>query len=748
MDNSSLKQLLLQYSLDDLLKSFAALDLWIPNIASPVKMQYLYVLLEIIQNDLPLKSKIISYREFECLCANIIKLLPTFSILEDYVPERDWGEIRYYYDKSLYKIFYGCDLSNSYDHYYSFEIIHKQFENAYLKMVNRSVKSEFRFCLSVQDHLLSNIKQIQQASINISPGNISVPSEVFWQEVKSYIDQFTPCNNFDKDIVALYSCDFDTKEAPKQPDLKKFEEFAFKGKNCTYYFVKKNEKYYPVMPRRYFSILYDTWGNILKQVYRQLIDDGKNPEISIGIEVFKFIQDRVKKSNLYGVVSPVSPEKSPYHTTFAAAIVSKNKLFMVNVIPPSVQSTVVDNYLDELKSELIEAQKVLSVFPTKLMLWMQKQIVEIYSNTQGEVLTPVFLIVIPYCMTELFSFKRHRNLPGHIIGIDQFVGIIDGLENIDDLAEFFDYYESAKCTIAPMASYLDIYGSFKDLNGVLSPGARKYDWISIGCHLGSDFRYRDLQNFWQKFPEQNFFGNPRSWAFPEETSRVLSSRAFLGYAYYQKVGCASLFINSPAHLMKYEQGKITDLIMNSIYDALVHYADTLVNLSFAKEICKIQILVLPLSLVRESAELHHVTHLLPNDKIWEMDISGIDYCDYGIRIVFNDESIIASQSNFNDRTIQINLLLDILRQIDNIYKDANFPQLEDLISKEKTKKCRVKLFAIQKRVSFPELIKPILPEKKDWKLADKTIAQVASSIKIVPGAYNQVEAKKRLLPNP
>jgi hypothetical protein len=59
-------------------------------------------------------------------------------MLEDYVPEADWGEIKYFHENKIYKIFYGGDLSNPYDYYYSFEILYGSFKKYYDQNLSRS----------------------------------------------------------------------------------------------------------------------------------------------------------------------------------------------------------------------------------------------------------------------------------------------------------------------------------------------------------------------------------------------------------------------------------------------------------------------------------------------------------------------------------------------------------------------------------------------------------------------------------
>src|SRR5262249_9657293 len=93
-DPSPLVSFLQEYSFDDLARAFFALSLWLPNISSPIKLLYLYALLESVAPLLPSENRLNMYADIEDFCETIFKLLPSFPMLEDYVPDADWGEIQ------------------------------------------------------------------------------------------------------------------------------------------------------------------------------------------------------------------------------------------------------------------------------------------------------------------------------------------------------------------------------------------------------------------------------------------------------------------------------------------------------------------------------------------------------------------------------------------------------------------------------------------------------------------------------
>jgi hypothetical protein len=204
-----LRTFLKQYSLDDLARSVFVLNLWLPNIASPIKSQYLYILIEEIGSELPKEAKIRTYADFVEMCGQIVNFIPSFPMIEDYVPEADWGHIKYFFKKRFYQIFYGGDLSNAYDFYYSFEIIHKWFDEYYLKLIKRSALAEFKFALELQDHILKDLKQDFDADTTLSAGDFNTPSEVFWSDANSFIDNFRPEKVYSPELVSLYTykCD-------------------------------------------------------------------------------------------------------------------------------------------------------------------------------------------------------------------------------------------------------------------------------------------------------------------------------------------------------------------------------------------------------------------------------------------------------------------------------------------------------------------------------------------------------------
>lgn len=751
-NGEKLNLLLLNYSADDLLRSFFILNLWLPNTASPIKIQYLYVTLESIQKDLPVEDRITSYVDFELFCKSLFAVLPSFMMLEDYVPEPDWGEIKYFLDKKFYKIFYGGDLSNPYDFYYSYEIIHRPFEQQYLDLIKRSPITELRFCLELQDHILKNLTQEKSDAVdNISPGDIEIPSENFWKNACDFIDQYKPEDDYVPDILSMYTREL--TDSATLPPMDSFVDNAYRGRNCRYFFIKKDNRYYPVMPRKWLTVLYDTWGIFLRDHYAEIVKklDNKNPSILIGIELGKFIQDRIDEDAIFPYVTPLKEDQKPPHELRYTAVLAGDKLFLIYTTPPVYNGDELSKHLEEISSKLKESSDLVKKTPVRLGIFAKQQTLEIQSTKEGRVLEPVFVVALPSPLSDIDGhIKIPDGIEAEIMTLDQVAGIFDEIEKPKELSEFVDHLaeEREHARIAPLNSYLDRFGSFKDSYGVLVPGAIEPDQIMLDFSWGSNFRFKSLKEFWSLFPEDSFYGHPRSWTIPTDrrtkTGFILHSRTFFGYAYYQKIGEASFFINAPVHRMELEEGGTNDSIMQSLFDAIDIYPHIIEKLNFTKFHNKVQIFFCPSSLALKEDELAHVRHLVQDTDLWAMDCARLRSRDYGIRVVYNREKLMEALKDVPDRSIQIRLLIDVLEQLNNLAPEANLADIKTELEKEKSKKARFKTFMVERKVSFPEGIGTLFPDQKEYKLADKEIAKIALGLDIQPGTYSAEEGKKKL----
>ncbi len=90
----ALGDLFAKYSAEDVVLALDVSDLWLPNISSQVKHHFaLGVAVSMPQEQFAGIKRLDTYSEFCEFIGTVYKLLPSFPMLEDYIPEPDWGDV-------------------------------------------------------------------------------------------------------------------------------------------------------------------------------------------------------------------------------------------------------------------------------------------------------------------------------------------------------------------------------------------------------------------------------------------------------------------------------------------------------------------------------------------------------------------------------------------------------------------------------------------------------------------------------
>ncbi|MBM4146942.1 MAG: hypothetical protein FJ240_11860, partial [Nitrospira sp.] len=669
----SITDIFSKYSIQDIATALFVSSLWLPNIASGIKHQLLLsIFVSIEPESFSKDNKIISYSDFEKFMKQIYPLLPTFFMLEDYIPETDWGDVKFFHNEQIYKIFYGQELSNVYDYLILFQMLYIHFDEEYLKVSGRSPILELQHCLKLQDIIISEISSqaTSDALSAIEPGHIEIPQETFWENAVGFYTRFRPESYFGKAFLQNFSMELG-EWSREYLTSEKFQDMVYRGKVVPSYFLHHKGQYLLVLPRRSSSILFDVWAAIYREHNEKVGEKSISYSMRIGGDLYRYIKTRLNSSFLRPLVSAVLPGGTPHDTLFSTAFISKDRLILLYVTSPAYSRKIIEKELEEIAPRLNEAMKLFSASPLTISLPLEKGNVQFKSRPDGD-LKPELFVVIPQVSTEMFSLSVPTSLPGNLIFMDQLLGIVDEIDEVDTFTGFIEYREEYDKYMQPvMVSPLDIFGSYKSSLGILIEGAADYDFISLDPHWGSNLRYKTLTEFWKVYPEKHFFDHPRSWRVKKETeTRVrLEARGYFGAALYCRVGRAHVFLNAPFDSMNYEQGLLANLLMECLEDTLSVNKDVLEKHQFIKACDQLQVLFFPKSLVEGNEKFKHLKHLDPHEGFWRSDY-GFPYKSfYGIRLVFNDKLLSKAFIEAKDRSIEIDLLNEFLFQLDMIAPD-------------------------------------------------------------------------------
>jgi hypothetical protein len=737
------------HSVHDITSSLFVSSLWLPNISSLIKHQLLVAILASMKPENFSDSKLITnYSEFSHFLKKIYDVLPNFFMLEDYIPEIDWGDVKFYHNRRMYKIFFGQELCSVYEYLTLFQMLYLPFEKEYYNYTGRSPTKELSFCLQLQDEIISGITlQPKPEDLSgLSPGYIEIPPLDFWEIALEFYNHFDVRESHDKTFINAFSLELGTFPS-ENLNCDKFQGMVHLGRVIPKFFISHREKYFPILPRRFSAILFDLWSEIFEDNHEKIVPGHMPYSVNLGAELHKYIKARIKCEFLEPVVSAVTQEGPPHKILFSSGFMSKNRLILVYVTNPCYSGDRTGEELNAISNSLGEALELIKRYPQTLALHLKRQNVEFQPKTGKQLLKPELIVIIPQTTMAIHSLKIPASFPGKIMFMDHFLGIVDELENRDMFSSFLEYWEEYGDLIEnPFISPLDIFGSFKDSYGVLLEGAVDYTYVSIDPHWGSRLRYKSLEEFWRAYPEVHFFDNPRSWRLKKETeSRLrLEARGYFGCALYCKIGLTHVFINSPFDMMGYEQGLTTNMLMECLEDALSRNKSIISQLRYFKDAGQFQVLFFPASLVTSTDKFNHLNHLIPGDELWRSDTGMIEPGVHGIRVVFNDNRLMEVFETVEDQSVEVSIFSEILKELDGISPDSNMPSILDLLEKRKTGRPRFKMARVNKNVSFPEFVNPDEPEPVHFKKARKRISELAKQRGFDEGNYSLEDAKLKI----
>lgn len=745
-------ELFKKYSIRDVASSLFVSSLWLPNISAVLQQPFLVgVFASIKPGDFNPEDQIKTYEDFQNFCKQTHALTPSFATVEDMIPELDWGEIEYYFKHRRYHIFYGSEISNVYDHLEQFDLIHNVYNEEYLHEAQRSPEKELKICLQLQDHIIQEITTQKDTSTieEFSPGHTEVPTERFWSEVSEFYKDFNLLEFMPNELLERYSLplgSFDTSNLESNTFANAFHE----GTLLPFYCIKTEETYLPVLPRRYSAVLFDQWRKLYEEHSQNLLKDHSDLAFRTGVMLTLYMQKRFRTNDLYELASAATADKQAHDIIFHSALLVKNKLIVVHVLPPLLTEGVegaVD--FDELGKKLQEALDLLRQNPPRLLLRAEGKGVEFRRADESDEteIEPVLFVVMPEVSTGMYLIPA--NLPGHMVGLPDFLMILDEVEDPEELAAFSDFLKTQTTGVIPIANSMDdIFAAFKQSYGVLIGGARQPDFVWLDSQGGSFHRYDSLRDFWVKYPK-GYFGNPRHLKIVEHnnTSIRLVTRASRGFSFHCKIGKTEVAIWAPFHELSYEQGEITDLLLRCLEDALSQNRVELEKHRFFDEHQELRIAVFPSSYASNpptDTSTGNLKSLLPEQGLWKSEASDNEARFPIVRIVFDEKEFAQAIQEVINATLEMNLALEIFHRIDEITPDSSSADISKYLEDRKSGKPRFVRRAIQKEVAFPDRVEPHSPSPYEYKLARKRVSEIADSQGVTEGTYEGEEAIKKL----
>lgn len=123
------------------------------------------------------RQPITTYEEFKAFAEALIAAYPDLPMLEDFVPETDWGTVRVPLHDEFVPMFYGGPIERTPDFVEAFRITHAG---------NEQALADMNLAIAIQNHVLRSMPELaNQPEPDVTAGHIEVPPPEFWSSCRA-----------------------------------------------------------------------------------------------------------------------------------------------------------------------------------------------------------------------------------------------------------------------------------------------------------------------------------------------------------------------------------------------------------------------------------------------------------------------------------------------------------------------------------------------------------------------------------
>ncbi len=705
--------LLKHYNPKDLIIAINIIELWLPNISSTIKQSILVnTFLSIPERKFKSKKTLSTYKEFENLTKQLIDMFPAFPMMEDYVPEVDWGEIKFELNNEIYRIFYGGVIERVPDFLQASLIVHG----------NKSKHIESVQCaLRLQDHIINQLENTIDVPESINSGYWEIPSIQFWSECKKVLESL---DEYIQDVPTILITALGNEK--DYSSINEFSNSFMQSQVNQNIFVQISEKYYPFSIRNCLSVVIDKFAE-------ESVDTK-----DVSFRLLDFVNRRINTS----AEQPLQlfDASQLYSTVVTAVFYAQNKFYFVIILDS-----------DEDTAKVFETNLIKAI---RSNYWGFKFIDAPYAfniRNKGEEIVPREKIEVLYLtgrVTTATGMLPTTEL-GQVFPLSEFISIFDSIETIDEFVDFLNFVEKHKKSMfSPMSSLADKFGSFKDSYGILEKGATKYDVIALDPHTGSNWRYKYQSDYWKELivnlPDKTTKWIPKS---SYDDIQFLGASDRTKYAWSTEIEKTNIhFIVHVEEFIGLPQvnGRMLNFFAESATDALSQRRDIVSQLSIVQQYQKIifECVLNKKYLINDKGEVQSIDIKFFDNLSWKVlqnGNSGEDNLTVSLSInILAMKNEVENSIDSEFQGLLTKTILEIIYEVNN----AHIPESTTNILK-RTYKNRTRVSIGSERREFDSLESfHSLPKPEHYITARKELAKIIKDAGYEKKCYELALAKQ------
>lgn len=710
----ALKRLFTQYEFDDVALVLLTSELWIPNRSSGVKHQLAWsVLATLNTEDFNGRHRLNSFQDFISFHKTMFSLIPHFPMLEDFVPQADWGEIKSIYSDTVYPVFFGGSIERITDFIKAFEIIHCTCPDADLHM-ELALNSQKHFLLEISKSLAGNPNSVR-------PGHVAIPSERFWMTVQCALKSFNQA--IDKAAIEeSFIVDIGNNEIPES--LADFSDSIMQGTFQQFLFLRNIDTLYPVSLRNFPSFVIDHWDRAETKSILDFEHYNKvNSLVTSNIESHTPGPCMIEVADLEGPLTLTSLINSS-EIFFLPIPITAKQLENVTKIADSIYS----HFEDSEEVEFFNLNRTAS-FKLSDEFTLQNQNVKL------------LFILMEASMS--ISFAEPPTEPSYLVPLSDLVSLLSSYDRDDSLLDILGFEKDHH--FGPMTGLIDRLAAYKDSNSVLIEGTSQPDNIILDPHYGCEWRYKTLLNFWEKAPNCFPIKN-KEWIVENDYDGIKSVVTKTGryMSWFTKIGeCEIHFICSfNNQKLGLNNFRILRLATECLTDACKQREDIIKHLKiFSNKQAHICCEANPNSLLSDDKNEHSIDRFVSDALFenWFLPKTSEDFPK--VKVQVNINVFAAHFDSAKDSSVQANCLEQMLISLSGLLDFEIDKTVVEAIRKTAYRPARMKIEQIQQNVAVPEMANYREVSPRFYKEARKDLAFTFLKLGVAPGTYQLLEAK-------
>lgn len=709
--------LISQYSRRDVAIALNVSDLWPANSGSPVKHIFAWGILLSSKDDALSALPIESYADFKLFAEKLYACWPEFPMLEDFLPESDWGLIRAKLGNRYVPIFYGGSVERIPDFIESFRITYAHIPQALAHM---------NLAIALQSSIIEAIPDLLgKLSDDAKAGYVEVPPEEFWVKCKEALlkvdADIEPWRNVAGDALAVQLGSFD---APISRD--RFGDAFMQGMALPYVALKTEESWLPISVRSAPAVVIDHWGNM----------DGIEVTNKTHRRLAFFIAERIKGAILGPLMIQVG-EKWIEDFPISSLISTKSGVQLICACDHGSVSK-----LSKVASVVFD--QVRRGAPVKFRLVNGPTLISSRKDGAGPTAEELKILIAVTQGGTAIGMIDIPEKPTRLLPLTDLLTIFDSLDDFSELDKFWAFVDGERHALNPMSSgAADMFASFRDTHGVLVDGAVSPALITLDPHWGTTWRFQALTKFWSMAPSY-FPDGSQGWRLDLETAGVvgLYSRHHDAHAYSTEIGaCTAQTVMTLKSGRDAENANLLDLFSQMIADCTSRCRELVSDIQLFQ-----QPYILFDCMVDEND--HVVGQEEPQPiEVFKSVVTAVEASpeDDGIfTIHVNTRAVLAGLNSAKDGSFEVQCLIEVL---DSCHRAIGLKLPEGFTERFvaiAAEQARYHLKVVHQRVDVPIYINPVIPTPSDYKLARKQLAKVILALDLAPGRYELTSAKEKI----